>query len=587
MSNDNRKQYETSIVLDQDYLDNSHDNLLNQLELVVEIEKPGGGFIYASDRNKYVVDGTGEGTFYEALLVFPVIRRTVGDFLSPSLEFSQLELTISNVDGRFNSILPAGDDFSGWVGKEVTVKLGLGEIESTYRTIFQGKITDQGGFKRNVSSVTFVARDRFDSINVDFPSAVLTDTAYPDIEADKINVTVPVIYGDWTVNVEPNMASVPAIVVNGNDPTVNGDTSHITNVQCVISVNALTFFDTAEVYLKRGDKVWRIDAADISAVSIAGPNPTSFEIAQNATNMVPITPEATIQPFEFGSGDQFFVKVKGKDLGAYDDNLVAQARDILITYGGMVSGDFDANWNTFRDKASPAESAISTFKSRIWVQEPENVLEFVLSLLEQVRLEAFIDRSLKLKLLSLHLDDFDPSPGHTVRNWDVEKGSFRLYIDERTNFNRAKAVYNYLPNRNENLSETKVYRNADAITQAGKEISKKIVFPNLYEEATVIAQLKETLRITSAYLENVEANLTWRSMLLDIGDFVTLNVKIQSSEFNDVPALIREIGYDPAGIKIPVKLWSFQMLPFPGYNPDPPNGYPGTVGGSVATITEE
>ena len=99
----------------------------------------------------------------------------------------------------------------------------------------------------------------------------------------------------------------------------------------------------------------------------------------------------------------------------------------------------------------------------------------------------------------------------------------------------------------------------------------------------VINQLIETLKITSAYFENLDVTLTWRSMLLDIGDFVKLNVKIQSTQFENVPALIREVGYDPDGIKIPMRLWSCQLLPFPGYTP----GYAGTVGGSTATIDVE
>ena len=583
MSNDKRRQFEGTTVLNQDLLNACQDNLSNQLELIVDIEKPGGGFIRASDRNKYVVAAGGEGTFYEALLTFPIISRTVGDFLNPGLEFSQLELSLSNVDGRFNDILPAGDDYAGWVGKAVTVKLGMGEVESTYRTIFQGEITDQGGFKRGVSKITFVARDRFNKINVDFPSTVLTTGAFPNLEADKQNVTVPVIYGDWTVNVEPGMASVPGIVVNGADPTVNGDTSHVTNIQLVISAHALTSFDTTQVYLKRGEKVWLIPAADVTSVSIGGPGVSSFALIQGSGLMTAQTPDTDDITLEYDSNDEFFVKVKGKDLGTYDDNIIAQAKDLLITFGGLVSGDFDANWDTLRDKASPAVSAISTFKSRVWIQEPENLLEYVFSLLEQVRVEVFIDKNLKLKLLPLHFDTFVAAPTHTIRNWDVEQGSVALNIDERTNFNRIKGVYNYLPNRNENLQETKIYKNAAAITQAGRAISKKIVFPNLYEESTVVDQVKETLRITSAFFETVTLNATWRSMLLDIGDFVKLNVQIQSTVFNDVPALIREIGYDPAGIKIPLKVWSFQMMPFTGYTP----GYPGTVGGSTATISEE
>ena len=48
MSSSDRRQYLTSTVLDQDFLDASHDNLENQLELIVDIETP-TGFIRASD----------------------------------------------------------------------------------------------------------------------------------------------------------------------------------------------------------------------------------------------------------------------------------------------------------------------------------------------------------------------------------------------------------------------------------------------------------------------------------------------------------------------------------------------------------
>lgn len=583
MSNDQRLQYEDATALTQDYLNASQDNLVNRLELIVDIEKPGGGFIRASDRNKYVVSPSGEGVFYEALLNFPTIKRTVGEFLSPQLEFSTLELELSNVDERFNPLLPAGDDFSGWVGKSVTVRLGIGEIESTYFTIFEGIITDQGGFRRNVSSITIIARDRLESVNKSFPSSVFTVANYPDLEKDKENAIVPVIYGDWTVSVEDAMASIPAIVVNGADPDVNGSSSFNNNIQCVVASHALVSLDTSSVYLSRGIKTWLVDSSDISAVSIGGPGVSSFEIAQDSVTMTAQTPDTDDQALEFGSGDAFFVKVKGLDLGVYDDNIVAQARDILETYGGLTVGDFDSNWDTYRDKSTPSESAISTFKSRAWIGEGQNVLEFVLSMLEQVRIEAFIDKNLKFKLLALHLEDFTASPAFTVKNWDVGKGSFNLKIDERTNFNRARAAYNFLPNRNENLQETPIYKNDAAISQAGKAISKKIVFPNLYEEAAVIYQLIETLKITSAYFENLDVALTWRAMLLDIGDFVKLNVKIQSSQFESVPALIREVGYDPEGIKIPMRLWSCQLLPFPGYIP----GYNGTVGGYTATIDAE
>jgi len=62
-----------------------------------------------------------------------------------------------------------------------------------------------------------------------------------------------------------------------------------------------------------------------------------------------------------------------------------------------------------------------------------------------------------------------------------------------------------------------------------------------------------------------------------------LNIEIGSVIYENVPAMIRSKGYDPAGIQIPVTLWCMQLLPFSGYTP----GYSGTVGGYNQSITQE
>jgi len=572
MATSDRYPYLTSNVLNQDFLDECHENLTNNLELVVEIDTP-AGTIYISDRNKYV-----GSTFYEARTNFPIITRTIGEFLDSVLEFSDLVLKINNVDGKYNDIMPAGANYDGWIGRSVVVKLGLRDVASTYNTIFEGKITDQGGFQRDVDSFTIRTRNKFDVLNVEFPKAVFKKSVFPNLENDLENLVVPIVYGDFTTNVEENAASVLAFPVNGLDADVNGETSYSNPVQVVISENDNVSFDTTQVYLKRGDTYYLFNSADIQNVT----NNRTFEVRQSGTTPAGVTlVEGNL--YEFATGDRFVVKVKGKDLGAYDDNIISIARDILETHGGLVAGDFDSSWDTYRDKSTPAVSAISTFKARAWIQDPKGVLEYVLSLLEQVRVELFIDRNQKLKLTSLHLDEFESSPSFTVKNWDVVKDTFQPKIHERNNFNRAKAEFNFLPNRNQQYQETSVFRNEAAITQQGKEISKKIIFPNLYETTIVESQVEEMLRLASGIIEIIDLNLTWRSMLLDIGDFVKINVSIQSTVFDSVPAMIRDIGADPDGLKIPAKIWSFQMLPFPGWTP----GYSGTVGGSTATITRE
>ena len=570
-----RKPYLTATVLDQAFLDECHGNESNALEMVCEIGTP-SVTIYASDLNKYV-----GSQFYEALLEFPVISRTIGEWLQPSLKFSDVVLKLSNVDGRFNSVLPGGISFNSWIGRPVEVFLGLREVSSTYQKLFSGSVHQQGGFSRDTFTVSVVARDDFDQINIPFPSTVLSDASYPDIESANANITVPLIYGDWTVNVEAGSASVPAYCTNGENVNVNGDTGFTVNAHFVISENANREFDTSEVYLVRGEEVTKFDAADIVNVNV---DKNEFEIRQSGTIPAAVTtlPDGSI--YEFARGETIFVKVKGQDIGAgRQDNIVWQAWHILRHQGGVDGSDFDANWATFRDKAAPAESAISTFKSRVWIQQPQGVVEYALSLLEQVRLEMFLSRDLKLKLSAVHFDEFEASPSYEVNELDIVEDTFTPSItDEDTNFNRAKAAYNFVGNRNEELQETRIYKNQDSIDQTFA-ISKLISFPNLYEEATVITQLSEIIKLSSGLIEYIDLELTWRSMLLDIGDFVKINVNIDGAVFENVPAMVREIGYDPDGIKIKAKLWSFQMIEFTGYTP----GYTGSVGGEFATIDPE
>jgi hypothetical protein len=572
VSGQDRKKYETATTLDQALLDWCQDNLENRLEATVDITYP-GGTIHASDRNKYVVNA-GVGTFYEALTVFPTITRTVGEWLTPELQFSTLSLELSNADGRFNAYLPGGASYAPWVNKGIAVKVGLAEQGATYSRIFKGTITTVAGTGRTVKSINLVARDDQDAYNQKLPTTALTAGAYANIEDSNAGKLLPVIYGDWTTALDPDPAAVPAFVVNGKDPNVVGGTR--TNVQLVICDHNLRSLDTSNVYLRRGGVFYLAPSGEIASV---GAGNRSFQVKQ--------TPAGTWidgAPFEFAAGDEFFVRVLGKDIGSsYNDNAVWQARDILMTYGGMGSGDFNANWATFRDKATPAQSAISTIKSRVWRQEQIGAVSFALSLLEQVRLEAAFNRNQLFKINSLHFEDWVSAPSYSVKNWDVAAETFRLSIDERNNFNRARGSFGYLPSRNENVRATRIQNNAASVTQIGKAISKDIEFPNLYVEADVKAQLVEILRLSSCFFEIVDCELTWRALLLDLGDFVALNVQIGSTIFSGVPAMIRDLGYNPQGFKLPVKLWCFAMCPFPGYTP----GYAGTVGGYAATITEE
>jgi hypothetical protein len=595
MSTSDRRPYLSATVLDQELLDDSADNLSHRLEMIAKIETP-NRTIYVSDRAKFV-----DNVYYAPKVIFPSIKRTVGEWLAGSLQFESLEISINNADEEYNDILPGGDDYDGFVGTQITVSVGLGEIGTTYTVLFKGKVTEDAGFQRSHTEFTLIARSNSEVANQVIPVQTLNDTDFPDIEDEFKGLSAPIIYGDWTTSLElkkldPDdvdsdaaaVGHVPAFPVNGANVAVNkaldDPSAGDTDLRLVISGTPISVFTTSEVYLLRGNKYFKFDVGDITIVPST--DNTVFDIEQK--NLT-IDGKAWI----YENGDNFFVKVKGVDLGAYDDNLVAQAKDILLEVDGVTSFDIDdTTWDAFRDKASPSVSDITSIKSRVWLQDPQPAFEYVLSMLEQVRLEAFVNRYGDFALTSLHFDEFgnnfDPDTNFKIRNWDIVKDSMKPNIDELNNFNRAKADFDFNPAKGENRLSTLTYKNDAAVTQAGgRKISKLITFPNLYILSQVVAQLGEIIKLASATSELIDIRLNLRAFLLDIGDFVTLNIDIGSINYTDQPAVLRDAGYDPEGPSIIAKLWNFQLVNFPPGTGIGHTGPAGTVGGFDAVITED
>jgi hypothetical protein len=578
MGTSDRRPYLSTTVLNQSVLDLSQDSLVQKLEMIADIETP-TGTLHLSDRAKYV--GT---TFYENRVNFPGIERTVGEWLSGTLQFSTLEIVIANPDKKFSNLLPGGADYNGFINREVEIKIGLAEIASSYITVFQGFVTDVEGFSRGFLSFTLICRNKFDSVNKAIPNQSLIADDFPQIEDEFIGLAVPLIYGDWTTALRREGSMVPAFPVNGIDPLVNNSLDPVdpnvgdTALRLVISSTPLLSLDTTTVTLLRGDAYYIFASSDISI--LGGTDNTVFDITQKNLLI-----DGT--PWIYESGDEFFVRCQGTDITGTDSNIVDQAKDIMIRFGGIASGDFDSTWTTFAAKASPAESAISTILSRVWVQEANKVIDLAASMLEQVRLEPFINRDNQWSLASLHFDEIETNPTFKIRNWDVAKGSMQLNSSERNNFNRAKADYSFDPAKGENSRSTPTFRNQAAITQANnREISKLITFPQLYVASDVETQLKEILRLASGYTEFVDLVLTPRAFLKDIGEYVQLSIDIGSIEFSEtsspIVGMIRDLSYIPGTMGIGARIWMYQMINFPGYT-----GPAGTVGGYDKTITQE
>lgn len=578
-----RRPFLAASTITQSLLDEMASNLNSQIELVVDVTAPDGSIIRASNRNKYI-----DGVFYYAILEnVPPTSKTLGEWLQAGLDFSSITIELLNVDGRFNKYAPGGIYFSDWTGLSLIVRIGLADVGASYQDIFKGFVTDVGGFGRSQRAIKIIARDRYDSLNTSFPTAIFDNTEYPDIEDSFIGTIIPLIYGDYATPTR-TPAMIPTFPVNTADLDVIGgpsgdDPLKRNNIQMVISINDNRSFDDARVFYRASENNYiLVPSSEITAVSV-GKN--SFEIKQNSALWVP-EPDGSGGTLDaiylFSSGDEFFCCVEGKEVGGigFDNCSVGIVKDILKTYGGVVESDFDANFETYRLKNTPTQSAIANIPMRAWVQEQQSVLEYTLQLFEQVRLEYFIERvGQKIKINAIHFEDINTSSSIKLNNWDVQRNSLDISTSDTHFINQAQAEFDFNPALDGNNFKSEFYENTASIT-ATKLVARSIQYPNLYIKSDAVNQVVETLRLSSSNFEILTFTTSSRALIQDLGQFIIFNLRIGSTSFDNVPCQIRNMTYQSSGA-IALTVWSYLATPFPGYN----SGSAGIVGGFDAPIS--
>lgn len=590
---DRRPYLNDNAILTQSLLDECSGNLTTQLEMICIVRDVGGGFInmFFSDRSKYVkLVGASGTTFFEPRVTFPQISRTLGDFLSNTLELSSLQVTINNSDQYFNTIMPGGDLYNGFINKELEVLVGIGENGSNYHTIFNGQITKVGGFSRDYKSFQLTAKNKFELLNTEFPNEYLLKSEFPYLDDSLEGTALPLVLGDWTVNIRRGAPSVPSFAVNSQDPLVNKSIVNENNepdpnvgsadILVLISINPLSYVNTSNVVLVRSDTAYLVPLGDVAI--FPGLDNRGIVISQKGFVI-------DGEPFIYQDGDEFFFEVMGTTFESGIDlsNPVRQAKYILNYYADVMDSELDASWNTFILRV-----AAKGWKTRCWIKDQQPLLEYVLSFFEQIRLEVYINNENKLAITSLWFEDFIPNPSFKLNNWDIIKGTFQPRLEDRNVFNSAKAEYSFDPSITQNRFSTAQYSNELAVTQMGSKIAKLIVFPNLYEESHVLENLHEILRLVP-YIEYIECSVIPRALLLELGQHIGLKINIGGFNlvdkfgvlYNDmVTGIVRSIGFDPKGMAIPLKIWMLQMVTFPG---SLKNDVVGKISGYNVVITKD
>lgn len=170
-----------------------------------------------SDRSFYVQDTDGLNRYYDARVErAPTINVTVGEWLNPNYEVSNVMLTLNNRDGFFNDYLPHGNLFRQWSDAKIIIKVGFSEKLSNYYTVFEGQVTVKDGLSTTRDSIEIRAYDKLDLDEIPLPPNSFSTDTFPDIGEDGAGKGVPLVYGNWSEDV-PEWGAVNATCTNAAD----------------------------------------------------------------------------------------------------------------------------------------------------------------------------------------------------------------------------------------------------------------------------------------------------------------------------------------------------------------------------------
>lgn len=561
--------YALATDLNQDMLDETFLGGETEIHTVAVLTKnfvvggvPGQYQLRFSDRAKYVGNN-----YYEGRAKFPDLKRTVGELVSPSIQFSEMEVELNNVDGFYNNYLVAGSDYFSFIGARLVISVGIRDVEATYFEIFNGFVPDEDGFQISRETITIRARDKADQLNKSLGLPVINVTDYPSAPLESIGKPIPLAIGNWEHGYSIiSSAGAVSITYVGNQYDIVTDNSkdffggivgyNVGGQYFVFCIGTHTPETIAACNIKRGNDILQVNfdntpqnAAGYWVVQI-----TSFNVVGGGTI-----------PYVFQDGDIAMISVKVPyDTGKYS-NVIMLAKEILMALGEVDSGEFDASWATLAAKNSPAQSDMTAIQGRVWLGKNEDkILEYVLSLLEQVRVELYWNNSGKIALRSIHPEDFQNQGSTRIEQIHINEESMEVVSDQRNFFNKAFASFAFTPILEKTQLQTKTRKNQNSIDKIGKEVIKVIDLPNLYIEGDAQNQIDEFIRFYSAGHQYVKVEVAWPMLLSDLTDIVKLNYNIGSIEYDNKPMKIRDITFFPNTSCLEFYLLSFANFPYDG-----------------------
>ena len=548
--------------------------------------------IKVSDRNRYF-----NNQFYEARAEMPSFERSMPDAASSAIKFSECKIKIHNLDKKYSKFLPFGSQYRPFINEPVSVFMAFDGARDDInneisKQVFIGVINSEGGVSYDKDAITFSARDTLEKINTTLPLPSINSSIYPNAPEDSIGKMIPFALGDFTVgfDIEDGGCNSTAVLINNEKiqasakvvstlPTFSGgligyNVGGSRFVFC-IGGNHLdeTYYPQAldNIVLKRGQYLYELYFNE-SPLFTGGFWGVEIYGLVDPINFMPL-------PYIYESGDVVLIKtkmgIKQSYVDYYDDNIVMQVIQFLITCGRLTKEDF---FDSFEDNGyffmhpfniDTIYSSIWTTKSRFWVGDnATNVLNYALSMMRQVRLDLY-SRNGQVALNEFHMESLlEAQTLYIVEKDMIVEDSLRFTQDSKNFFTSARASYAFCTMVNSNALKTEAYFNQTTETLIDRRIDKQIDFPNLYVKADVIRNLKEYVKFFSGGIDEIKFLMAWPALDFELGYILFVSFDIGGIEYKRVPVIVRSLNVLSNCTGVEITGYSLANFAVPGWNPE-------------------
>lgn len=242
------------------------------------------------------------------------------------------------------------------------------------------------------------------------------------------------------------------------------------------------------------------------------------------------------------------------------------ARDLLQSYAGKSTFDFDLKWN------ETCKGTLSNLKARVSIDSQTNTLDFISQFLQSYNVSFYLNFQ-KYSLFHITFDNFT-TKGLPIREGDIKQNSFNPQKEFNQYFNAAFSNYKRRPFSDQKIQSDNYVSPSGVQLAGGREIKKELQLDPVYRREDLDVLMPLFVRLAAAEPEFVNMTVGFRFLFAQLNTFYNINFKDlfnknekSGRRFDNIPSFVRSIDIDLDSMEIKVKLWSLGTTQFGDFSP--------------------